>query len=93
MAGTEVLTGRLIDVAKNLEDIIGRYNTTVNKVYQIGEEIDAMWDGPPAINSCPSSATTGNASMLLRKCSMHMSRRSAGTQPSMRKLRATLSIS
>jgi WXG100 family type VII secretion target len=36
----------LIDVAKNLEDIIGRYNTTVNKVYQIGGEIDAMWDGP-----------------------------------------------
>ena len=45
MAGTEVLTGRMMEVAKNVEDIIGRYNTSVNKMYQIGGEIDAMWDG------------------------------------------------
>lgn len=46
MAGTEVLTGRLLEVAGNLEDIVARYNTSVNKMYQIGGEIDAMWDGP-----------------------------------------------
>lgn len=45
MAGTEVLTGRMMEVAKNVEDIIGRYNQSVNKMYQIGGEIDGMWDG------------------------------------------------
>jgi WXG100 family type VII secretion target len=45
MAGTEVLTGRMLEVAKSVEDIIGRYNTSVNKMYQIGGEIDAMWEG------------------------------------------------
>lgn len=45
MAGTEVLTGRMLEVAKNVEDIIGRYNTSVNKMYQVGGEIDSMWDG------------------------------------------------
>lgn len=45
MAGTEVLTGRMMEVAKNVEEIIGRYNTSINKMYQIGGEIDAMWDG------------------------------------------------
>ena len=45
MAGTDVLTGRMMEVAKNVEDIIGRYNTSVNKMYQTGGEIDAMWDG------------------------------------------------
>ncbi len=45
MAGTEVLTGRMMEIAKNVEDIIGRYNTSVNRMYQIGGEIDAMWDG------------------------------------------------
>ena len=45
MAGTEVNTGRLLEVAKSVEDIIGRYNSSVNNVYQIGGEIDKMWDG------------------------------------------------
>ena len=45
MAGTEVLTSRMNEVAKSVEDIIARYNTSVNKVYQIGGEIDAMWEG------------------------------------------------
>lgn len=45
MAGTEVLTGQMQQVAKNVEDLIGRYNISVNKMYQIGSEIDAMWDG------------------------------------------------
>ena len=45
MAGTEVLTGRMMEVAKNVEEIIGRYNQSVNKMYQIGGEIDGMWDG------------------------------------------------
>lgn len=45
MAGTEVLTGRMLEVARSVEDIIGRYNSSVEKLYQIGGEIDAMWDG------------------------------------------------
>jgi WXG100 family type VII secretion target len=45
MAGTEVLTGRMTEVAKNVEDIVGRYNQSVNKMYQTGGEIDGMWDG------------------------------------------------
>jgi WXG100 family type VII secretion target len=45
MAGTDVLTGRMTEVAKNIEDIVGRYNQSVNKLYQIGGEIDSMWDG------------------------------------------------
>ena len=45
MAGTEVLTGRLLEVSKNVEELVGRYNQSVNKVYQIGGEIDGMWEG------------------------------------------------
>lgn len=45
MAGTEVLTSRMLDVAKGVEEIIGRYNQSLNKMFQIGGEIDAMWDG------------------------------------------------
>lgn len=45
MAGTEVLTGKMMDVAKSVEDIAGRYRTSVNKLYQIGGEIDQMWEG------------------------------------------------
>ena len=45
MAGTEVITGRMLDVAKDVEEIIVRYRASVDKVYQIGDEIDAMWDG------------------------------------------------
>lgn len=45
MAGTDVLTGRMTEVAKNIEDIVGRYNQAVSKLYQIGGEIDTMWDG------------------------------------------------
>jgi WXG100 family type VII secretion target len=45
MTGTEVLTGRMLAVAKNVEDTVGRYNASVNKMYQIGGEIDAMWEG------------------------------------------------
>jgi WXG100 family type VII secretion target len=45
MAGTEVLTGKMREVAQSVEDIVGRYNTSVEKTYQIGGEIDAMWEG------------------------------------------------
>lgn len=45
MAGTDVLTRKMLDVAKNVEDVIGRYRTSVEKMYQIGGEIDGMWDG------------------------------------------------
>ena len=45
MAGTEVLTGSLIDVAAGVEELIGRYRHSVNKFYSIGQELDSMWDG------------------------------------------------
>jgi WXG100 family type VII secretion target len=45
MAGTEVLTGKMREVAQSVEDIVERYNTSVAKVYQAGDEIDAMWEG------------------------------------------------
>jgi WXG100 family type VII secretion target len=45
MAGTEVITGRLTEAAGNLEDLNARYGQSVSKMYQIGEEVDAMWDG------------------------------------------------
>jgi len=45
MAGTEVLTGSLMDVAASVEELIGRYRHSVNKFYSVGQELDAMWDG------------------------------------------------
>lgn len=45
MNGTEVLTARLLEVAQRVEENTQRYNAAVDKVYQIGMEIDAMWDG------------------------------------------------
>ena len=42
---TEVLTDQMKSVATKLEELISRYNSSVNKVYQIAGEIDAMWDG------------------------------------------------
>jgi len=45
MAVTEVVTGRMLEVAKNVEELIGRYGQSVNKIYQLGGEIDGMWDG------------------------------------------------
>ena len=45
MAGTEVLTGSLMDTAASVEELIGRYRQSVNKFYAIGQELDSMWDG------------------------------------------------
>lgn len=45
MAGTEVLTGSLMDVATSVEELVGRYRQSVNKFYAIGQELDVMWDG------------------------------------------------
>ena len=45
MAGTEVLTGSLMGIAADLEDLIGRYRQSINRVYTIGQELDSMWDG------------------------------------------------
>ena len=45
MAGTEVLTGSLMDVAASVEELVGRYRQSVNKFYSIGQELDSMWDG------------------------------------------------
>ena len=44
-AGTEVLTGTLLEVATSVEELIGRYRQSVNRVYAIGHELDGMWDG------------------------------------------------
>lgn len=45
MAGTEVLTGQMLQVANNVEGLISKYNQSVSRMYQIGGEIDVMWDG------------------------------------------------
>ena len=45
MAGTEVTTRQMLKTAQSIEDIIGQYNNSVNKMYQLGTEIDGMWDG------------------------------------------------
>ena len=45
MAGTEVLTGSLMDVAAGVEELIGRYRNSINKFYATGQELDAMWNG------------------------------------------------
>ena len=42
---TQAHAGQMADIAKNMEDIIARYQTSVHRIYQIGEEIDALWDG------------------------------------------------
>ncbi len=45
MASTEVVTSKMNEVANRLEDIVSKYNTSVSKVYEIGGQIDSMWDG------------------------------------------------
>jgi WXG100 family type VII secretion target len=57
MAGTEVSTGRLLKVAEEVEKITSNYKASVNKMYEIGDEIDLMWDGDA---SRKFKATLGN---------------------------------
>ncbi len=46
MAGTSISsTGKMTQVAKNVEEIIGRYNQSITRLYDIGQELDNMWDG------------------------------------------------
>jgi len=45
MSGTEVLTGSLMEVAADVEELVARYRQSVNKIYVIGQELDPMWDG------------------------------------------------
>ena len=47
MAGqsTEVTTGKLIQVANTLTDLIAQYDSSVDRFYDCGAEIDTMWDG------------------------------------------------
>lgn len=45
MGGTELTTGKMNTVANNLDSAIKRYNQCVSRIYEIGTEIDAMWDG------------------------------------------------
>lgn len=35
----------MADAATKVEEIIGRYNASVNKLFENGNEIDAMWEG------------------------------------------------
>ena len=42
---TEVNTGKLSQVAANLSDLISRYNASVERLYDSGTQIEAMWDG------------------------------------------------
>ena len=57
MAGTEVLTGSLMDTAASVEELIGRYRQSINKFYAIGQELDSMWDG---VASSKFAARMGN---------------------------------
>jgi uncharacterized protein YukE len=46
MAGTtEVLTNALNEVATSVEELTSRYRQTVIRMYNIGSDIDSMWDG------------------------------------------------
>ncbi|MHC1734648.1 MAG: hypothetical protein AB9921_03160 [Erysipelotrichaceae bacterium] len=45
MATTDVSTSSLTAVAKNVNELVLKYNKSVERIYEIGSEIDAMWDG------------------------------------------------
>ena len=40
-----MLTGSLMDIASGMDDLIGRYRHSINRIYMIGQELDSMWDG------------------------------------------------
>ena len=46
MAGTEVLTSTLNEVATSVEELTERYRQSVSRMYSVGGELDAMWEGP-----------------------------------------------
>ena len=45
MPGTEVMTRQMMDVGSKVEDTLKYFETSVNKMYQIGAEVDVMWEG------------------------------------------------
>ena len=45
MAGTEVTTIRMTETAKQVEEIIVRYENSVKRLKDIGSELDLMWEG------------------------------------------------
>jgi len=45
MAIVEVSTGKLKEVAGKVEDLVSQYTKAIGNIYQIGQEIDNMWDG------------------------------------------------
>lgn len=45
MATTNVSTGSLQNVARNVSEQVVKYNKSVERIYEIGSELDAMWDG------------------------------------------------
>lgn len=43
--GTELTTSKMREVANNLGEQIKAYGNAVTRLYEIGEEIDTMWEG------------------------------------------------
>jgi len=44
--GTEITSSaKMTTVAKNIEDVIARYNQSINKLYELGAQVDSMWEG------------------------------------------------
>ena len=40
-----MLTGSLMDIASSMDELIGRYRHSINRIYMVGQELDSMWDG------------------------------------------------
>jgi WXG100 family type VII secretion target len=44
--GTEITSsGQMSNVAKSVEDINARYDQSVSKLYDLGAQVDSMWEG------------------------------------------------
>lgn len=47
--GTELTTSRMREVVNNLSEQVKSYNNAIAKLYEIGEEIDSMWEGEASL--------------------------------------------
>ncbi len=43
--GTEVDVKILQNVSKEVEQLISKYKASIDKLFQLGSEVDGMWDG------------------------------------------------
>lgn len=43
--GTELTTTRMREVSTSLQEQVRNYNNAIVKLYEIGDEIDGMWEG------------------------------------------------